>query len=85
MSGKPPFYKKRPEGAVIAINNDQTPMPNDHPELPEEDPLWILLKSCWDSEPSQRPSVDYIIAEINAEVERRSASSEFAEAPGLEA
>ncbi|KAG8940436.1 hypothetical protein FRC04_005263 [Tulasnella sp. 424] len=68
MSGKPPFHKKLPKAAaaiILAINQDHTANPADHPELPKSDPLWVLLKRSWDPQPARRPSVKEIIAEMS--------------------
>lgn len=31
--------------------------------------LWILLQSCWAEDPSDRPQIDDVLAQLNAMVE----------------
>ncbi|KAG8946262.1 hypothetical protein FRC00_009706, partial [Tulasnella sp. 408] len=61
MSGKQPFWNKRPNATIIAVYNDKTPEPKDHPGLPAEDSLWSLLSACWSGEPGHRPSVSVVL------------------------
>ncbi|KAG8974108.1 hypothetical protein FRC05_007856 [Tulasnella sp. 425] len=67
MTGKDPFYQLRTHAqAMIAVAfEDTTPSPTDHSELPESDPLWSLMRKCWDGEPNRRPSTPQIIYKIN--------------------
>lgn len=48
----------------LAIHDNETASPADHPELPREDPLWGLLQNCWDAEPTRRPCIDEVIIEV---------------------
>lgn len=74
MSGKPPFHQhKSAPPIILAINEGQMPIPAEHPGLPEADPLWALLRRCWDPIPTRRPSIHRIIAELEVEIQRRSA------------
>ncbi|KAG8940424.1 hypothetical protein FRC04_005251 [Tulasnella sp. 424] len=76
MSGKPPFYKKTIAAAIIiSISCDDTAMPVDHPELPEGDRLWDLLRRSWDPVPEQRPSMAQIVEELESEIQKRSTST----------
>ncbi|KAG8902190.1 hypothetical protein FRC00_000854 [Tulasnella sp. 408] len=68
MSGKAPFYKMYGMNStapiIMAICSDKTPLPADHVELPEGDPLWGLLQRSWEGNPEQRPSIAYVVEEI---------------------
>lgn len=67
MSGKAPFYQLARHGwarIFLAIHNNETASPDDHPELPRLDPLWGLLQSCWDAKPTQRPVIDNVNNEV---------------------
>lgn len=65
MSGERPFHKKRNNNLIIiAISRDETPKPVDYPQIPMTDPLWVLMNKCWDPEPSQRPSMTQVVAEV---------------------
>ncbi|KAG8912570.1 hypothetical protein FRC00_004244, partial [Tulasnella sp. 408] len=61
MSGKQPFWNKRPVATIIAVFNDKTPEPKDHPGLPADDPLWTLLFACWSGEPDNRPPMSMVL------------------------
>ncbi|KIO31607.1 hypothetical protein M407DRAFT_128692 [Tulasnella calospora MUT 4182] len=65
MSGNPPFYRSRaPAAIMLSIASNHTPQPADHPQLPERDPLWDVMRRCWSPDPTQRPSMNEIIAEV---------------------
>ncbi|KAG8937451.1 hypothetical protein FRC00_005494 [Tulasnella sp. 408] len=65
MSGKAPFYKKTIAAAIIiAISTDETPIPVDHVELPEGDPIWGLLQRSWDPDPELRPTMMQVVEEV---------------------
>ncbi|KAG9042374.1 hypothetical protein FS837_010956, partial [Tulasnella sp. UAMH 9824] len=61
MSGKQPFHNKRPNATIIAVFNDKTPEPRDHPGLPATDPLWKLLYACWSGQPDKRPPMSAVL------------------------
>ncbi|KIO31601.1 hypothetical protein M407DRAFT_19349 [Tulasnella calospora MUT 4182] len=66
MTGNRPFYNKPTEGLIfVAVFNGEIPQPADHPQISETDPLWSLMKKCWNSEPSERPSMIQIVAEAS--------------------
>ncbi|KIO22242.1 hypothetical protein M407DRAFT_51870, partial [Tulasnella calospora MUT 4182] len=57
MSGRPPFFEI-PSGAIILrVMLGQSPRPEEHPTLSAKDPLWGLMRQCWKSDPSIRPSM----------------------------
>lgn len=37
-----------------------------HPELPETDPIWLLLRRMWAKNPTERPGVAEVVAEVTA-------------------
>ncbi|KIO22949.1 hypothetical protein M407DRAFT_78662, partial [Tulasnella calospora MUT 4182] len=65
MSGKPPFWKKRDTAKILAICEDRMPDPVDHTQLPRTDSLWDLLRTCWNSEPSARPSMPMVLQRVS--------------------
>ncbi|KAG8921004.1 hypothetical protein FRC01_000487 [Tulasnella sp. 417] len=67
MSGKQPFYNKKPSATIIAVFNDKTPLRKDHPLLPGTDPLWDLLMKCWKGEPEERPKMSEVFATLEAQ------------------
>lgn len=72
MTGNPPFYKTRKASAIIVlISKGEIAKPSDHPEIPEQDPLWELLRSCWRPEPCHRPSMNRVISELESHVQQR--------------
>lgn len=63
MSGERPFYRKKTGAAIIlAISRNEQPVTADHPGLPENDPLWALLRQCWSPVPTERPTITQVIA-----------------------
>ncbi|KAG8899887.1 hypothetical protein FRC01_010336, partial [Tulasnella sp. 417] len=57
VTDKCPFWRIQNPVAVITrvVVEKQTPSPEDHPGL--EDPMWELLRRCWNREPSDRPKM----------------------------
>ncbi|KAG8892482.1 hypothetical protein FRC01_014123, partial [Tulasnella sp. 417] len=65
MSGQRPFYKKKTGAAIIlAISQKKQPQPEDHPGLPETDPLWPFLRQCWSPVARERPTIAQVIATL---------------------
>ncbi|KAG8996048.1 hypothetical protein FRB90_012837 [Tulasnella sp. 427] len=62
MSGKHPFWEKsHPNEAILAVWRDQVPLPQYHPYLPPNDPLWELLSKCWRSDSAERPAMSEVL------------------------
>lgn len=71
MSGEGPFYKKKNSANFyFAVLTDEQPTPAEHPDLPENDPLWALLCQCWSSVPTERPTITEVIASLDGLMER---------------
>lgn len=49
---------------ILAIASDQMCKPEDHPGLPADDPLWQLLRRCWNPDPQARPTAAQLIEEV---------------------
>lgn len=65
MSGRDPLWNRETDAArIVATRTDQIPVPNEHPDLPEADPLWRLLRLCWSVDPINRPTVDIVLQEV---------------------
>ncbi|KAG8921005.1 hypothetical protein FRC01_000488 [Tulasnella sp. 417] len=67
MSGEQPFWNKKPNATIIAVWNDITPAPKDHPKLPATDPLWNLLRTCWSGEGENRPRMSAVLETLESE------------------
>lgn len=42
---------------ILAIMNGEKPLPENYPELPAADPLWDVMRECWDDDPTKRPGM----------------------------
>ncbi|KAG8916408.1 hypothetical protein FRC01_003170 [Tulasnella sp. 417] len=58
MTSKYPFWKVKNDSAVIHKVGweGQTPSKEDYSELEDEE-LWMILRRCWNNEPSARPTM----------------------------
>lgn len=45
----------------------KTAQPVDHPQLPADDPIWLLLRRCWAVEEDTRPTMDEVVAEVSVD------------------
>lgn len=80
MSGKPPFWGHRNSAIILRIIQAQIPKSEEHPNLPPDDDLWNLIRRCWDTEPTARPTMREVLREVcrisrlepNAHTEARS-------------
>ncbi|KAG8973031.1 hypothetical protein FRC05_009146 [Tulasnella sp. 425] len=64
MSGKPPFDDLPHEVILYRVSSDEPPIPEDHPNLPAHDPLWKLMRRCWNYDPTARPTMQRVLREI---------------------
>ncbi|KAG8996049.1 hypothetical protein FRB90_012838 [Tulasnella sp. 427] len=66
MSGKPPFWEM-PHTAtkILAVAQGQTPSPQNHPDLPSDDPLWELLSKCWRGDRDTRPPMSEVLEAVS--------------------
>ncbi|KAG8894521.1 hypothetical protein FRB99_001202, partial [Tulasnella sp. 403] len=69
MCEKVPFVKYANDiGIALAKVQGKLMEPKDYPEIPEDDPLWSLLRECWATDPQLRPPMSEIygkVCEIN--------------------
>lgn len=66
MSGETPFYGKPAGRIVIDISRGKMVDPRNHPGLPLADPLWPLLRRCWDMVPENRPTMEQIVQTVRS-------------------
>ncbi|KAG9044910.1 hypothetical protein FS837_007336 [Tulasnella sp. UAMH 9824] len=64
----------------FAIFNNEIPQPTDYPQISPTDSLWSLMRKCWNSEPSGRPPMMEILAELKDEISRCDARDQGPEA-----
>lgn len=66
MTGCAPFSKLKyaPARYMQAVMAGYMPEPVDHPQLPASDPLWPIMRSCWQRNGRQRPSMDTVVAKV---------------------
>lgn len=57
MSGEAPYSKLRPDAVMRRAVTGELPKTEDHPGLPSTDPLWSLMRLCWDRNPAARPTM----------------------------
>lgn len=71
MTGKLPYITFNSDmGVIKAIWGGATPSPEDYPELPASDPLWSVMRECWDEDPSQRPTMERLVTKLRRFTER---------------
>ncbi|KAG8937956.1 hypothetical protein FRC00_008302 [Tulasnella sp. 408] len=68
MSGKPPFYGLRDSAIILRIILNRTPKPEEHPDLPPDDDLWNLMRHCWDTDPTARPTMREVLWELRGHI-----------------
>ncbi|KIO28094.1 hypothetical protein M407DRAFT_231354 [Tulasnella calospora MUT 4182] len=76
MSEKPPFSGLTPARIVQLAVGGQMPEPEDHPKLPPSDPLWSLMRRCWNKAPAERPTMHEVLHEVRRVCEENSRSSD---------
>jgi len=71
MSGQPPFHEIRGIRALLHAASGEIPVPESHPRLPANDPLWTLMRRCWSFEPNARPAMTDVLKELDREIDKR--------------
>ncbi|KIO27715.1 hypothetical protein M407DRAFT_72743, partial [Tulasnella calospora MUT 4182] len=64
MSGKAPFCGLQDHIVVARVVQGEPPRPEDHPDLPQSDPLWSLMRRCWDHCSTARPTMRKVLWEV---------------------
>lgn len=59
------------EKGIAAITRGIPPDPEDHPYLPEDDPLWPLLQRMWSQNPANRPTIYQVMKRVRLVISRR--------------
>lgn len=65
MSGKGPFFGLHETTVILRVMQDQPPTPEDHPDLPPSDPLWDLMRVCWDKNAAARPTMQEVLGKVS--------------------
>ncbi|KAG8898931.1 hypothetical protein FRC01_010720, partial [Tulasnella sp. 417] len=68
MSGKAPFEGVPPGMVLLRVMQGKQPEAKDHPNISSSDPLWGLMRKCWDSDPKQRPPMSVVVAEVRTAI-----------------
>ncbi|KIO23170.1 hypothetical protein M407DRAFT_244874 [Tulasnella calospora MUT 4182] len=72
MTNKPPYIKLLSDPKVImAIITGQTPLQANYPELPATDPIWGIMKECWNKDPVKRPTMHDVFDKLSRYMESR--------------
>lgn len=66
MSGNMPYGTMKKDDAIMAaIVRGIIPNPRDHPRLRSDNILWPLLRLCWSTDESARPSASDVRDEVS--------------------
>ncbi|KIO32986.1 hypothetical protein M407DRAFT_210413, partial [Tulasnella calospora MUT 4182] len=65
MSGRSPFFGLQTPQVMARLMQYQQPRSGDHPEISPSDPLWSLMRRCWDKVPDLRPEMEKIVVEVS--------------------
>ncbi|KAG9026829.1 hypothetical protein FS837_004494 [Tulasnella sp. UAMH 9824] len=65
LSGKPPFYGLQQAVILRRVIKNQQPRQEDHRELSPSDPLWSLMRRCWNMIPGTRPPMQEVLREVS--------------------
>ncbi|KAG9041361.1 hypothetical protein FS837_012373, partial [Tulasnella sp. UAMH 9824] len=64
MSGQVPFHDLRESAILFRVTNDRPPRKEDHQSLSDTDPLWDLMRRCWNMTPGARPPMQEVLREL---------------------
>lgn len=65
MSALDPFYHAKNFMQFLhLVTAGGVPVPEAHPNLPKDDPLWGLMRQCWNSKPGERPQSADVADEV---------------------
>ncbi|KAG9042865.1 hypothetical protein FS837_010302, partial [Tulasnella sp. UAMH 9824] len=64
MSGKAPFFGLHQATVILRVMQDQSLRPEDQPDLPYSDPLWELMRGCWDKSAAARPTMQEVLGKL---------------------
>lgn len=67
MSGIAPLSGLGGPQIMIRAMKHQPPNPEDHPNLFSSDPLWDVMRRCWDKNPAARPTIREVGWEVSLE------------------
>ena len=65
MSRKAPFDGLLHQVVLGRVTLDEPPIPKDHPNLSARDPLWKLMRRCWNHDPTARPTMQEVLREAS--------------------
>ncbi|KAG8930929.1 hypothetical protein FRC01_002065, partial [Tulasnella sp. 417] len=68
MSGKAPYHGLLHQVILRRVMQDQPPNPKNHPKLPANDPLWALMRRCWNKTPALRPTIREVLLELLGQI-----------------
>lgn len=75
MSGREPFAGLSQIEVLRRLISEGMPTPEDHPGLASSDPLWSLMRRCWDPAPQARPTMLEVIQELRNGMRHEEAGS----------
>ncbi|KAG8914380.1 Ankyrin repeat and protein kinase domain-containing protein 1, partial [Tulasnella sp. 417] len=75
MSNKAPFHGLSHLVILRRITLNEIPKPEDHPGLPAQDPLWEVMRRCWDPSPAARPTITEVLIELEGDIGREEPTS----------
>lgn len=61
MSGEVPFFRCHKANILYKAFAFNEPKPEDHIKLPPGDPLWKLMRGCWQKIPAERPQMRQVL------------------------
>ncbi|KAG8901267.1 RHO1 GDP-GTP exchange protein 2 [Tulasnella sp. 408] len=71
MSSQAPFHGLSHLVILRRIILNNPPKPEDHPDLPAQDPLWDLMRRCWNPLPAARPTIYEVLIELREDIDHK--------------